>query len=556
VDVTNYVMLEYGQPLHAFDADEIEGGHIHVRMAKAGETMTTLDGQERQLDAQMLLITNASVKPVAIAGVMGGANSQVTNQTTRIILESAWFDGGSVRKTSRQLGLRSESSSRFEKGVNPDYVIPALNRAAALICQLAGGTAAEGIVEVRSREAEPVVVKVTMDKINSLTGMKLEPAEVSKIWERLQFAYEQNGNEFRVQVPRRRGDISLDVDLVEEVARLYGYDHIPVTFIEGETTPGSLTKDQFVRREVRKLLSANGLNEVINYSLVHPALVQLFPGKWGAGKTPVSLAMPMSEDHAVLRTSLIPQLAKTAAYNRNRNEPDVAIFEIGKVYLTEKEIVAEQPEERLLLSVLLTGNREEANWLSKPQPVDFYDLKGVLERLFTAIGLTGVQYRAARYEGFHPGRTAEAVVATDDGEQVLGVFGQLHPSVQKAWDLDDTYVAELDMDALSHHADFATVYRPLPKFPAITRDLAVVVPLETLAASLEATIREAAGELLESAKIFDVYQGEQLGEGRKSVALSMVFRHPERTLTDEEANELHARIVSALEQSFGAELRK
>lgn len=558
VDITNYVMLEYGQPLHAFDADKIAGGRIEVRLAEPGERIVTLDDAERELAPHMLLITDGARKPVAIAGVMGGANSEVTGGTTRILLESARFSGSSVRKTSRQLGLRSEASLRFEKEVNPEAVIPALNRAAALMCELAGGRTAAGIAEAKAKGAEPADIEIALAKVNGYLGTELTLDTVKSIFDRLHFNYEdKGGGTLLVHVPQRRGDITRDVDLIEEIARLYGYDNIPTTLIQGMTTPGSLTKEQRVRREARRLLALTGLNEVVCYSFTHPEQIAQYPGRYKEA-APIALAMPMSEERSVLRTSLIPHLLDTAVYNRNRDNDDVAVFEIGRVFVTGERALTKLPNERLLLSLLWTGSRTAANWTAaKPEKADFYDLKGVLDKLFRHFGLN-VVYRAAQPAGLHPGRAAEIVLpaADGEGEVLLGVIGQLHPALQLAKDLDDTYVAELELDTLSRYADFAVLYRALPRYPAVSRDLAVVVDASVPVGALEAAIRETAGELLEAIQVFDVYAGERFGADKKSVALSLTFRHAERTLTDDEIAGLHGRIVADLESRFAAALRK
>ncbi len=336
VDVTNFVMLEYGQPLHAFDADRLPGGRIDVRLAKAGETLVTLDDQERKLEPHMLVITDGK-EPVALAGVMGGASTEVTGGTVNILLESARFDGGTVRKTSRQLGLRSESSIRFEKEVDPASVIPALDRAASLIAELAEGLITEGIVEESTGDAKPAKVAVSLDKINGYLGTELSRLEVQTIFGRLHFEYElSDSNVFTVNVPTRRGDITRAVDLIEEVARLHGYDEIPTTLIHGDVVPGSLTKPQAIRRELRKRLSDAGLHEVVSYSFTGPERTKLFPAL-AEHTNPVRLAMPMSEDRSVLRTTLIAQLLETAAYNRNRKNESAALFEIGSVFHTDEE---------------------------------------------------------------------------------------------------------------------------------------------------------------------------------------------------------------------------
>ncbi|MEV5026040.1 phenylalanine--tRNA ligase subunit beta [Paenibacillus sp. LPE1-1-1.1] len=556
VDVTNFVMLEYGQPLHAFDADRLPGGRIDVRLAKAGETLVTLDDQERKLEPHMLVITDGQ-QPIALAGVMGGASTEVTGETVNILLESAKFDGGTVRKTSRQLGLRSESSIRFEKEVDPARVIPALDRAAALIAELAQGLVAEGIVEVASAEAKPAKVAVSLDKINGYLGTELSRLEVQTIFGRLHFEYElSDGNVFTVNVPTRRGDITRAVDLIEEVARLHGYDEIPTTLIHGDVVPGSLTKPQAIRRELRKRLSDAGMHEVVSYSFTGPERTKLFPAL-AEHTNPVRLAMPMSEDRSVLRTTLIAQLLETAAYNRNRKNDSAALFEIGSVFHTDEEQLTRLPQEKHRFAALLTGNRSEAQWNAKAAQVDFYDAKGILETVFAVLGLTAsVSYEAAQPEHFHPGRTAAVLLHTPKGNEVIGYVGQLHPTLQLEADLADTYVLEIGLDLVYDFADSDIEYKVLPRYPAMQRDIAVVVDQEVAAAKLTGVAWDIAGELLESVRVFDVYTGEKLGAGKKSVALSLVYRHGERTLTDEEVTELHGKVVLQLEQSFAAELRK
>ncbi len=555
VDITNFVMLEYGQPLHAFDADTLHNGHIDVRLAEQGEKLITLDGAERILEPHMLLITDG-VKPVGLAGVMGGANSEVTAGTTRILLESAKFAGGSVRRTSRQLGLRSEASLRFEKEVNPEAVIPALNRAAALMAEYAGGQVAEGIVAVISGTHRPVRIELNLARINAYLGMELTLPQVQEIMDRLHFTYEQAGEVgLIVHVPSRRGDINRDVDLFEEVARLYGYDNIPTTLMTGVTTPGSLSKEQAIRRITRNILTQSGLHEVLTYSLTHPGLTEQFKGLYPHAK-PIALAMPMSEDRSTLRTSLIPHLLETVAYNRNRNNNDVAIFEMGKVFITEQAPLESLPQEKLLLSIVLTGKRSQPHWGQKADQVDFYDLKGIFDRLTSYLGIDSVEYTAAEPEGFHPGRTAELTLTTPQGRTIIGRIGQLHPALQQKKDLDDTYVLEIEMEPIMEAADSQIAYRLLPRYPSIGRDIAVVVDQYVSVGSMEKTIKEVAGELLESIGVFDIYTGERLGAGKKSVAFSLVYRHAERTLQDEEVTGLHAKVVQTLERTFGAELRK
>ncbi|GAK38856.1 phenylalanine--tRNA ligase subunit beta [Paenibacillus urinalis] len=557
VDITNYVMLEYGQPLHAFDADQLSGGSIVVRRATEGETMITLDDQERKLKDTMLLITDGA-KPVAIAGVMGGQNSEVTSDTANILLESAKFDGTTVRKTSRELGLRSESSLRFEKNVDPGSVIPALNRAASLISAYAGGNVHPGIVESTAGSNEERVIALSVTKVNNYLGTSLSAEEIHAIFDRLHFTYETaQENELLVTVPTRRGDITRDVDLIEEVARLYGYDHIPTTVIEGPTTAGSLTKPQLIRRALRGLLSNAGYQEMISYSFVNPERSTLFSALT-AGSQSVKLAMPMSEELSVLRTSALPQMLEAAQYNRNRKQESLALFEIGSVFYTEEETLTKQPKEIPVLSLLLSGNRIEKQWNITAEKVDFFDLKGAVESIFAYLGLEGqISYAANQPKDYHPGRSASIYLKISGEEQVLvGTLGQVHPELQLAYDLGDTYIAELSLEALYDEALPPLVYRELPRFPAVSRDIAVVVEQSVEAGVLMSSIRESAGELLQSVQVFDIYTGEKVGEGKKSIALALTYRHKDHTLTEEEITAVHTKVLTDLSDKTGAELRK
>jgi phenylalanyl-tRNA synthetase beta chain len=402
------------------------------------------------------------------------------------------------------------------------------------------------------QEAKPAVVSVSLAKINQHLGTSLEVADVSPIFERLQFPYEQSGETWTVTVPTRRVDITLPEDLVEEVARLYGYDKIPTSLPIGETTQGGLTPEQQLRRNIRHHLIAAGLNEAISYSLVHPDHIGDVAGLHADQTTPVGLLMPMSEERSVLRTSLIPSLLETVAYNKNRQNHDIALFELGKVFLHPGGELTRLPEERLYVAGALSGQWFPQNWMGTRQPVDFYQLKGVVESLLERLGIKGVSYQAAAgLAGMHPGRTAEVRVQ----EKFLGFLGQVHPGVEKAYELSETFVFQLDVEALGEVANTAGYYQPLPKFPAVTRDLALVVDRDVPAEALQATIREAAGELLESLTLFDVYTGERIAAGKKSMAFSLVFRDPERTLQDEEIHQLTAAVIEALRAKTGAELR-
>ncbi|MGE5701874.1 MAG: phenylalanine--tRNA ligase subunit beta [Clostridia bacterium] len=550
VDVTNYVMLEYGQPLHAFTSKEVANSEIVVRLAHAGEKLVTLDDQERALDEQTLLIADGE-KGLAIAGIMGGANSEITPETTEIILESAYFTPKSIRRSAKMLGMRTEGCVRWEKGVDQSRVMAAANRAALLIQQLSGAKVSQGVADVCVNTIEPKTVSLTLEKLNTHLGMTLTAEDVSSIFTKLQFPYETDGTSWTVTVPTRRGDISLSEDLIEEVARLYGYDNIPTTLPQGETTQGQLTRSQQIRRAIRHHLMGAGLSEAVSYSLVSPEHVDEVEGLH-QGAVAIPLAMPMSEDRSVLRTSLIPSLLETAAYNNNRQNHDLAFFELGKVFITSETKLTQLPEEPLYVGGLISGEWVPQNWMGAKQPTDFYLLKGIVESLLNHLGVGGVAYKQTEErKGMHPGRTADVTV---NGESI-GYLGQIHPALEKAYDLTATFVFQLELSKLIEHATKLKDYHMLPKFPAITRDLAFVIDRSVPAASMTELIAAQSGDLLESITLFDVYTGERVAADKKSVAFSLVYRHPERTLQDEEVQQATAKVIAALSETLGAELR-
>ncbi|SDX55342.1 phenylalanyl-tRNA synthetase beta subunit [Marininema mesophilum] len=552
VDVTNYVMLETGQPLHAFDYDQVTDGEIVVRRAHPGEQVVTLDGVTRACDEETLLITDGT-RPIGIAGVMGGADSEVTVATTTILLESAYFAPPSVRRTGRKLGLRSEASSRFEKGVDPERIVPALNRAVQLFGELASGRPASEVKTESLGGINDVTVTLRHERLIAVLGVQIPEEAVCDIFRRLRFPMEKGDGVYRVQVPSRRPDISIEVDLIEEVARLYGYHRIPTTLPWGQQSPGALTEEQQIRRIIRRTLRTAGLFEVLNYSLTSPARLSELEAPLVKEYRPIRLNMPMSDERKVLRTSLIPQLIETAEYNIHRRESGVALFELGKIYLSDEKKLTQLPQEKWELAGLITGETVAKHWDQEAKKPDFFSVKGLLEHLFIRLGVENVTMRGARYQGWHPGRTAEVLL---DGEPI-GLLGQLHPRVAEAHDLDETYVFQVLVAPLIAKIDgIIPMARPLPKFPAVSRDLALVVKEDIPVALLEETIREVGGALLESVTLFDVFTGAQIGEGKKNVAYALSYRAEERTLTDEEVNVLHSKIVNQLGDRFGAMLRQ
>jgi phenylalanyl-tRNA synthetase beta chain len=546
VDITNYILLEYGQPLHAFDYDRLGSKEILVRLAHEGEVIETLDDMKRTLSSDELVITNGKFT-VALAGVMGGANSEVSSDTTTVLLESAYFKGGSIRKTSKTHGLRSEASARFEKGVDPNRVRAAAERAAYLMELYAGGEVLEGSVVADSLVIQPAVVSTTLGKINSVIGMSLDVKTVEGIFAQLKFDVKTDNEVFKVTVPTRRGDITIEEDLIEEVARLYGYDNIPSTLPIGEATPGGLTDYQLKRRIVRSYLESTGLYQAVTYSLTSEDKVSQYALD---KREPIRLAMPMSEERSLLRLSIVPQLLEVLKYNAARQHDSTGVYETGAVFLADSG--QELPEEQEHLAIALTGLWHSHLWQGEKKPVDFYVLKGILEGLFTKLGLQEkIEYRQAVIDGMHPGRTAEVFL---EGKSI-GFVGQIHPQVQKEKDLKDTYVCEINLRDTLQSATEPLKYQSIPRYPSITRDIALVVDKVKSAFELKAVIEEAGGALLKEVYVFDLYEGDRLEAGTKSIAFSLKYFDPERTLTDEDVTKTHQQVLNALEQKTGAVLR-
>ncbi|GAE34874.1 phenylalanyl-tRNA synthetase beta chain [Halalkalibacter akibai JCM 9157] len=549
VDITNYVLLEYGQPLHAFDYDLFGSKEVVVRRAKDGETIVTLDDQERTLSSDHLVITNGK-EPVAIAGVMGGATLEVHAGTTTVLLEAAYFEGATIRKASRDLGLRSDASTRYEKGIAQDRVLAAGRRAAALMAELAGGTIVSGVVEQDLFSYELKTIELDVNRVNNRLGTQVSTEEVMALMNRLGFTYDNNGDVLQVTIPSRRPDIQIEEDLMEEVARLYGYDLIPTTLPAGATTQGALTEYQQKRRQARRTLEGSGLSQVITYSLTSPEKAKGFA--FEMNQTPVTLAMPMSEDRSTMRTSLIPHLFDVLSYNINRKNPDVFVYEIGSIFLSNEETLTNQPLEKEMVAGALTGMWMDHGWQGEKKAVDFFLAKGIMEKLFETFGVEEeVVFEQATLPDLHPGRTALVKL---DGKEI-GFIGQVHPSLQKQLNLKETYVFELDLETILKHQAKPVVYQALPRYPAMTRDIALVVDSHRSAGEVETVIHWAGGELLKKVRLFDLYEGEHMEEGKKSLAFSLTYLDPERTLTDEEVTKAHGEVLKMLEEHVGATLR-
>jgi phenylalanyl-tRNA synthetase beta chain len=550
VDITNYVLMEYGQPLHAFDYDQFGSDRVLVRRAAEGEKMTTLDDAERTLTSEDLVITNGE-KPVAIAGVMGGANSEVSSNTKNILLEAALFEGRSIRRTSSRLNLRTDASSRYEKGIDPARLTGAADRAAQMMAEIAGGTILEGIVQVGERATAPHEIIMPWTKINDVLGTDFTKGDILSVFRRLRFEVEMAEDSLTVKVPSRRPDVKIAEDLIEEVGRTIGYDHIPATLPEG-ATEGKLTDYQKKRRIVERYMTGAGLFQTVTYSLTTKEKTESFSYIEKDVYHPIRLSMPMSEDRSVLRQTLVPLLLEVVQYHLNRRMNDVAVFEIGKVFLSESEKLVDLPTEKERVSGVVTGNWRGDDWHHEALKVDFYAVKGILEGLFNLLGLSDrVSFVRTERKGMHPGRTADVLL----DNQLIGYVGQIHPIVQKELDLNDTYVFEVDLTTLLTVDMPALQYAAIPRFPAMTRDIALVVDTDVSAGSVTEVIRSSGGKLLKDIRLFDLYTGERMEEGKKSLAFSLTYLDPERTLTDEEVTKVHSRVLAELETQLGAVLR-
>ncbi|MDU6116818.1 phenylalanine--tRNA ligase subunit beta [Streptococcus anginosus] len=547
VDVTNYILLYFGQPMHAFDLDTFEGNQIVVREACAGEKLVTLDDEERELEMSDLVIAVAD-KPVALAGVMGGAATEISSQSSRVVLEAAVFDGTSIRKTSGRLNLRSESSSRFEKGINLATVTEALDAAASMIADLAGATVQAGIVSAGQVDTSDVEIVSTLSDVNRVLGTELTYTDIEDVFRRLGFGLTGDAEKFTVSVPRRRWDIHIEADLYEEIARIYGYDKLPATLPKGDGTAGQLTETQKLRRKVRTVAEGAGLTEVITYALTTPEKAVQFSTN---PSNLTELMWPMTVDRSVLRQNMVAGILDTVAYNVARKNKDLALYEIGKVFEQTGNPQEELPTEINSFAFALTGLVTEKDFQTPAVPVDFFYAKGILEALFDRLGLK-VEYTATQaLAGMHPGRTATISL---DG-QVVGFVGQVHPVTAKDYNIPETYVAEINLTAIEQVMQPAKLFVEITKFPAVTRDIALLLKAEISHKEVVAAIEAAGMKRLIDIKLFDVFSGEKLGLGMKSMAYTLTFQNPEDTLEDEEVARYMEKIQKSLEVTIGAEVR-
>lgn len=540
VDITNYVMIEYGQPLHAFDYEEIEGKKIIVRRAKNNEKMVTLDGKERSLNSSMLVIANTE-GPMAVAGVMGGFTSEVTEKTRTILLESANFNGTSVRLTSKELGFRTEASSRFEKGIDPNIAVEALNRAAGLVNELGAGEVVGGIVDSYEDRLEPWIIDICPERINRFLGISLAEEDMIKILDKLDVKV-LGKDPLKAVIPTFRSDLELEADIAEEIARIYGYNNIESTAILGETLQGGRNEKQMIEDKVKDILVGSGAFEIATYSFIsNNDLDKIKVPEDSNLRNAIKILNPIGEELSIMRTTLIPSMLDVISTNYNRKTESAEFFEIGRVYWPADDSKAKLPEEKNILILGMYGAR------------DYYDIKGTIELLFQSLGIRKYEFiRETENTSFHPGKTAKILIK----KKTIGTIGEVHPDIIEKYDIHaNTFICELDFDEIVANCELEKQFKQLPKYPAIERDMALLLSKDVMASQIETIIRQKGGSLIENIKLFDIYEGKQIPEGKKSIAYSIVYRAQDRTLKDEEVNEIHNLITSAIESKLGAQLR-
>ena len=535
VDITNYVMLEYGQPMHAFDYRYVKGGKIIVRRAENGEQLTTLDGNVRDLTDSMLVIADET-RAVGLAGIMGGENSEIVEDTVDVVFESANFNGTCIRRTALALGMRTEASAKFEKGLDILNTLPAVNRACELVELLGAGEVVDGVIDILNFVPQPTKLALHADKINALLGTDVAPEEMRRILKSLDFGVD--GDE--ITVPSWRGDVAHYSDLAEEVARFTGYNNIPTTPMRGVTTQGGYSPEQVLERNLGTVCRSLGYDEIITYSFISPTYYDKI--RWPEDdprRKSLKIMNPLGEDTSIMRTTVLPSMLEILTRNYNYRNKTARLYELGRTYFEKEDGMADEPK---VLSLGLYGPDES-----------FFTLKGAVEALLGSIRAEQITFRAERNNpSYHPGRCAKVYA----GETEIGVLGQIHPLVAANYDVDtELYCAELSFDALVAAKGSDPEYVPLPKFPAVTRDIAVLVDTAVTVGDLEGCIQSAAKGLLKEVALFDIYNGANLPAGKKSVAFNLVLRSDERSLTAQEADDEVKVILDALEQGFGATLR-
>ncbi len=535
VDITNYVMLEYGQPMHAFDYRYVKGGKIIVRRAENGESLTTLDGNVRDLNDSMLVIADET-RAVGLAGIMGGENSEIVEDTVDVVFESANFNGTCIRRTALALGMRTEASAKFEKGLDILNTLPAVNRACELVEMLGAGEVVDGVIDILNFVPQPTKLALHADKINGLLGTEIDAGTMRDILKKLDFGVD--GDE--ITVPSWRGDVAHYSDLAEEVARFTGYNNIPTTAMRGVTTQGGYSTEQLLERSLGTVCRSMGFDEIITYSFISPSYYDKI--RWPENdprRKSLKIMNPLGEDTSIMRTTVLPSMLEILSRNYNFRNKNARLYELGRTYFEKEDGMADEPK---VLSLGMYGPEES-----------FFTLKGAVETILQSIRAENVRFQAEKGNpSYHPGRSAKVFV----GETEVGVLGQIHPLVADNYDVDtELFCAELSFDALFSARGSDPEYAPLPKFPAVTRDIAVLVDRTVTVGDLEACILNAAKGLLKEVSLFDIYNGANLPAGKKSVAFNLVLRSDDRSLTAQEADDEVKLILDALEKDFGAVLR-
>ncbi len=553
VDVTNYVMMEYGQPLHAFDFELLEEGRIVVRRAKEGEAFVTLDGVKRTLDKEMLMICDG-VKPVAIAGVMGGLNSEIKEDTRKVLLESAYFEPAGNRRTSRKLGLETEAAYRFGRGIDYRGCLSAANRAAQLIQELSGGRLLEGVVDVYPVMIRPIPIRLSVKKVHQVLGTEVSAKQVRNCLKGLELEIQEVDEDIMLVTPASfRGDLEREIDLIEEVARLDGYERIPVTIPKGPPSSEERSKEFLIERKVIDVLIDHGYYEVITYSFTSP-------DSWNTIGLPpddprrqhLRILNPLTEDFSVMRTTLIPGLLETARYNLSRKNSNLKLFELKKVFIPQEG--KKLPREVKTLTGVAMGFDRDPHWAFSPRPVDFYDIKGCVEDLLEASKIRGLKFdRAEDIPYLHPGKASRVIL---QGE-VLGVLGEIHPHVLDLYEIHGkSYLFEMDFGKMIQWAGEEKRFQALQKFPEVYRDISVVVDKTLESERVMEAIRTLRQPFVEEVSLFDIYEGSPIPEGKKGISCRIRYQANDRTLTDEEVNQVHEKILSRLKEVFSLELRQ
>ncbi len=539
VDITNYVMMEYGQPMHAFDVSKVADKQIIVRKSVEGEKIVSLDGIERELPKDTMVIADA-VKPMAIAGIIGGEDTKITDETTTVLFECANFDNTNIRLTSKKIGVRTDSSTKFEKGLDPNTIDEALDRALELVEMLkCGKEISESFVDVYLKKVTGNVIDFTYEGINKIIGVKISDSDINKYLEGFEIKVENN----KAYAPSFRPDLEIEADLAEEVARAYGYDKIEPVLAIGRPTVGKLNEKQTLLKIIERELSSLGVSEIKNFSFESPkAFNKLLMGEEFALKKSIIISNPLGEDFSAMRITLLNGMLNSLATNYNNRNKDVLFYEIGKIYIAKELPLKELPQEKYTLSLGTFGS------------VDFYGLKGIVESVFDRIGLSGVEFSTEKNIPYmHPTRTAKISV---DGKDI-GYIGEVHPTVLNNYDIGTrSYVAEIYIQDILELCKLKVIYKPIPKFPASSRDIALVVDESLEVYQIEKIIRNNASSIVESIELFDVFRGIQVGKDKKSVAYKIILRSNEGTLTEEEISSTMNKILKALETNLGVELRK